>query len=43
MKYAVEMGSSAMMYIPSFIKTGSEIQMSIGGCVHRHTESMEIA
>jgi hypothetical protein len=26
MKYAVETGSSAMMYIPSFIKIGSGIQ-----------------
>jgi hypothetical protein len=33
MKYAVEMGSGAMIYtyIPSFIKTGSAIQKSIGG------------
>jgi hypothetical protein len=26
MKYAVEMGSVAMIYIPSFIKIGSGIQ-----------------
>jgi hypothetical protein len=26
MKYAVEMGSGAMTYIPSFIKTGLGIQ-----------------
>jgi hypothetical protein len=26
MKYAVEMGSGAMIYIPSFIKIGSGIQ-----------------
>jgi hypothetical protein len=26
MKYAVEMGSGAMIYIPSFIKIGSNIQ-----------------
>jgi hypothetical protein len=26
MKYAVEMGSGAMIYIPSFIKNGSDIQ-----------------
>jgi hypothetical protein len=26
MKYAVEMGSSVMIYIPSFLKTGSGIQ-----------------
>jgi hypothetical protein len=42
MKYAVEMGSDAMIYIPSVIKTGSSIQNLIGG-IHRHTESMEIA
>jgi hypothetical protein len=29
MKYAVEMGSGAMIYIPSFIKTGSGIQKLI--------------
>jgi hypothetical protein len=26
MKYAAEMGSDAMSYVPSFIKTGSHIQ-----------------
>jgi hypothetical protein len=31
MKYAVEMGSGAMIYIPSFIKIGSSIQMLMGG------------
>jgi hypothetical protein len=30
-KYAVEMGSGAMMYIPSFIKIGSEIRKLMGG------------
>jgi hypothetical protein len=39
MKYAVEMGSGAMIYIPSFIKSGSGIQKLIGG-IHRHTDSM---
>jgi hypothetical protein len=29
-KYAVEMGSGAMIYIPSLIKTGSAIQRLIG-------------
>jgi hypothetical protein len=42
MKYAVEVGSSAMIYIPSFIKTGSGIQKLIWG-IHRHKNSMEIA
>jgi hypothetical protein len=31
MKYAEEMGSGAMIYIPSFIKIGSGIQTLIGG------------
>jgi hypothetical protein len=31
MKYAVEMGSGAMIYIPVFIKTVSEIQKVYGG------------
>jgi hypothetical protein len=30
MKYAVEMGSVAVIYIPIFIKTGSGIQKMIG-------------
>jgi hypothetical protein len=30
-KYATEMGSRAMIYIPSFIKTGSGIQKLLGG------------
>jgi hypothetical protein len=36
MKYAVEMGAGAMMYILSFIKVGAGIQNLIGW-VHRHT------
>jgi hypothetical protein len=31
MKYAVEMGSGVMIYIPSFVKIGSAIQKLIGG------------
>jgi hypothetical protein len=31
MKYAVEMGTVAMIYIPSFIKIGSGIQKLIEG------------
>jgi hypothetical protein len=31
MKYAVEMGSGAMIYILSFIKIGSGIQKLMGG------------
>jgi hypothetical protein len=34
MKYAVEMGSGAMIYIPSLINTGSGVQ---GGGIHRQT------
>jgi hypothetical protein len=30
MNYAVEMGSGAMIYIPSFIKTGSDIEKLMG-------------
>jgi hypothetical protein len=36
MKYAVEMGSSAMIYIPSFIKIGSAIQRLMGGGTQAH-------
>jgi hypothetical protein len=42
MKYAVEMGSGAVIYIPSFIKIGSVIERLIGG-IHRHTDSMAIS
>jgi hypothetical protein len=31
MMYAVEMDSGAVMYVPSFIKTGSVIQKLLGG------------
>jgi hypothetical protein len=41
MKYAVEMGSAAMIYIPSFIKIVSSTQKLIEG-IHRHTDSMGI-
>jgi hypothetical protein len=41
MKYAVQMGSGAITYIPSFIKIGSAIQKFIWG-IHRHTDSLEI-
>jgi hypothetical protein len=42
MKYAAEMGSRGMIYIPSFIKIGSGIQELIGG-KHRHTDSRVIS
>jgi hypothetical protein len=38
MKYAVEMGSGAMIYIPSFIKIGSGIQKLRGGIQHTCTQ-----
>jgi hypothetical protein len=34
MKYAIEMGSGAMIYVSSFIKIGSNIQKLIEG-IHR--------
>jgi hypothetical protein len=47
MKYAVEMGSGAMICIPSLIKIGSTTQRLMGGYTdiqtHRHTDSMVIA
>jgi hypothetical protein len=39
-QYTVEMGSDAIIYIPSSIKTGSAIEKLIGGGIHRHTELM---
>jgi hypothetical protein len=42
MKYAVEMGSGALIYIPSFIKIGSGILKLIVE-IHRHTGRLEIA
>jgi hypothetical protein len=38
MKYTVEMGSGAMMYIPSSMKIGSGIQK----LMRAYTDSMEI-
>jgi hypothetical protein len=46
MQYAVEMGSGAMIHIPSFIKIGSCTQKLIfwgRGGLHRHTDRKEIA
>jgi hypothetical protein len=37
MKYAVEMGSGAMIYIPNFIRIGSGIQNLLGVGDSRHT------
>jgi hypothetical protein len=38
MKYAVEMGLSAMLYIPSFIKIGSRIQKLMWGDTQTHRQ-----
>jgi hypothetical protein len=37
MKYAVQVDSGAMTYIPRFIKIGSGIQKLMGG-IHRHAD-----
>jgi hypothetical protein len=42
MKYAIEIGSYAMIHTPSFIKIGSGVQKLIWG-IHRHTDWLEIA
>jgi hypothetical protein len=42
MKYAVEIGSGAMIYILSFIKTGSGIQKLLGW-IHRHRDCKVIS
>jgi hypothetical protein len=42
MKWALEMSSGAMIYIPGLIKFGSGIQMLIMG-MHMHTGNIEIA
>jgi hypothetical protein len=39
MKYAVELGSGAMKYIPSVIKIGSGIQKFIGRDVQTHRQA----
>jgi hypothetical protein len=42
MKYAIEMGLGATIYIPSFMPIGSGFRKIIGR-IHRHTDRMEIA
>jgi hypothetical protein len=37
MNCAFEMGSGDVIYIPSFIKIGSDIQTLMGRGIHRHT------
>jgi hypothetical protein len=41
MKYAVQMGSGAMIYIPSFIKIGSGIHKLIVG-IRRHRQQGDL-
>jgi hypothetical protein len=41
MKYTAEMGSGAMIHIPSFIKIGSANQKLIGD-IHRHEGSTSL-
>jgi hypothetical protein len=45
MKYAVALGSVAMIYIPSLIKIGSGIPKFVGGGggIHRYTDSVVIS
>jgi hypothetical protein len=42
MKYAVEVGSCATIYVPSFIKIGSGVQKFIKGDsqTHRHQDCL---
>jgi hypothetical protein len=42
MKYAVEMGSADMIYIPSFIKIGPSIQKSIGEDTPTDTQTTKV-
>jgi hypothetical protein len=42
MKYAVEMGSGAMIYIPSFIKIGPGIQKLIQGEPQTHRQHSDL-
>jgi hypothetical protein len=41
MKYAVEMGSGAIIYIPSFIKISSIIRRLIGEEIHRRRDTQK--
>jgi hypothetical protein len=39
MKYAVDMGSGAVICVPSFINIGSSVQKLIGGDTQTHTRT----
>jgi hypothetical protein len=40
--YAVEMGSGAVIYVPSFIKIGSGIQKLMGGYTDTHRQQRDL-
>jgi hypothetical protein len=42
MKYTVEMGSGAMIYVPSFIKIGSGIRKLIGVDMETHRQQGDL-
>jgi hypothetical protein len=42
MKYAVEMDSGAMIYMPGFIKIGSGIQNLMGGIHRKHDDLISL-
>jgi hypothetical protein len=42
MKYTVEMGSGATIYMPSFINIGSAIQKLIGGIHRQHGDRISL-
>jgi hypothetical protein len=42
MKWAVEMGSGAMIYIPIFVKIVSDIQQFIGGIHRQHGDRISL-
>jgi hypothetical protein len=42
MKYAVDMGSGAMIYTPSYIQIGSGIQKLIGGIHRQHGDRISL-
>jgi hypothetical protein len=43
MKHTIEMGSGAVIYLPSYIKIVSAIEKFIGGDTHRDTDSKVIS
>jgi hypothetical protein len=43
MKCAVEMGSGAIIYVPSFMNIDSGVKKEMKRGMYRHTDSLEIA